>query len=937
MRKVSSVLPDGVRRLFRLPATRERLIQDADDEIRMHLDFWAQEFRNQGMSDADAEAAAVRRFGDLHEYRDHVARRAERKALWERMAEWLAEWRQDVRFALRHFAKSPVFTAIAVTTLALGIGANTAIFSVVHRLLIAPLPYANGDRVVALKTLGRAGIAGALISMAPDAPSDPEPELLRAWARQTRSLEKVAGVEQVFLSIRADSQQDTVSYAFTTANLLDLLGTQPSYGRMFTPAEEKASANHVAMISHRWWQAAYAGRDDVLGKVLEYEGGKYTIVGVMPVGFTIPMSARALDGLSMPSPDVWLPAPIENTSIGFGLLRRGMSPTAVTNELNAIANAPEVRRESMPPGPVASKDSTRARAMRAQDFLGDRERRTIEILFAAVGALLLIACANVANLLLVRAWTRRREFAVRIGLGAGRARLIRLALTESVLLAVGAGVLGVLIAWQGLRVIIALRPLGLDRLADVQIDPAVLLWTGAIAMFTGVVFGGAAAFFVASQSVADLLRSETRVSSAGGASRRVRSSLIVVEIALSFALLVGAGLLARSFAALQRTPLGFEPHNLVSVDVFFSPAIRRAGRAIEVRHGILARLRETPGVVGASLGTLPTAGFRDLPTIEVETNDGPRTVGISQFQKTWIEGDYFGATRIKLIAGRAPTAGASDETATHGFGAFSEEVVASRSLARRIAPDGSAIGVRVRAKGVVVRSRPPGAPPGASPAAPPPRAADAWSTVVGVVDDARLPGPRGDLETYQVYQVPITPLGGTTFVVRFASVPQNVESVLRKTIQQVDPTIIVRRTRVADDYVREALAPTRFTLALLGVFAGVALFLAVVGLYGSIAYAVSQRTREIGIRIALGASAKAVTRLVIGDGLRLALIGSVVGVGIAAAASRALSSLLYSVAASDPVTFAAIAALIGLVTLAASYLPARRAVHVDPIDALRSE
>jgi predicted permease len=552
-----------------------------------------------------------------------------------------------------------------------------------------------------------------------------------------------------------------------------------------------------------------------------------------------------------------------------------------------------------------------------------------------VGALLLIACANVANLLLVRAWTRRREFAVRMGLGAGRARLIRLALTESVLLAVGAGVLGMLVAWQGLRVIVALRPLALDRLADVRIDSAVLLWTGAISIVTGVLFGGAAAFFVASQNVADLLRSETRASSSGGASRRVRSSLIVVEIALSFALLVGAGLLTRSFVALQRTPLGFDPHNLVSVDVLFAPSIRRAGRSVEVRQAILARLRETPGIVGASLGTLPTAGFRDAPALEAEIGGVARTVGVSQFQKTWIEGDYFGASRIKLIAGRAPTVGPSDETSMHGLGALSEEVVVSRGLARRIAPDGNAVGVHLRVKSRPSPPQPP--PPGLSLEQLPQRAADAWSTIVGVVDDARLPGPRGDLETYQVYEMPVAPLPATTYVVRFASVPAHVESVLRKTIQQVDPTIVVRRARVADDYLREALAPTRFTLALLGAFAGVALFLAVVGLYGSIAYTVSQRTREIGIRIALGASAKTVTSLVVGDGLRLALVGLVIGAGTAAAASRALSSLLYAVTASDPGTFAVIAALIGVVALAASYVPARRAARVDPVEALRSD
>ena len=944
MWKSSPVLPRGVRRLFRLPVTRERLLREADDEMRMHLEMWAAEFRSRGMSEREAQAAALGRFGDPRAYRDHAARRAERQARWQAAVDWVAEWAQDVRFALRHFAKAPAFTAVAVVTLALGIGANTAIFSVVHRLLIAPLPYPSGDRVVALKTIGRVGFFAGLASMTPDEPANPPRPLMRAWATQASSFEQVAGVEQMFLSLLANGQQDTVSYAFATANLLDLLGARPSYGRTFRPEEEKGGGNHVAMISHRWWQAAYGGRTNVLGTGLEYEGEKYTIVGVMPVGFSIPMTARVLDWLSVPSPDVWLPVPIENTSVGFGLLRPGVSADAATRELNDIANRAEVRRATTAGTTAAPPDSIHARAMRAQDFLAPRERRTIGILFAAVGALLLIACANVANLLLVRAWSRRREFAVRMGLGAGRARLVRLALTESVLLALAAGVIGVLIAWQGLRVIIALRPIALDRLADVHVDLVVLLWTAAISIATGVLFGGAAAFFVSSQNVADLLRSETRTSSSGGASRRVRSSLIVAEIALSFALLVGAGLLTRSFALLQRTPLGFDPRNLVSIDMLVPPAITRAGQRPAVRGAVTRQLAEMPGVKAAAFGMLPTAGYQAGDAVEVDSPDGIRTLGISKFMTTWIDEDYFRTSGIALLAGRLPRAGASDAPPSGGptlppppgapagksipgappqtFRTLSEEIVVNRALARRIAPNGTALGQRIRTV-----------------AAPGPRTTQSrvWSTIVGISDDVRLPGSHGDLQDLQVYTLPLTRMPNETYVVRFTSVPPNVESVLRQAIQRVSPALIARRARVGDDYLREALAPTRFTLALLGAFAAVSLVLAVVGLYGSIAYTASQRTREIGIRIALGASSRGVMQLVLTDGARLAVIGLVIGIGTAVIASRALAGLLYGVTVRDPATFVGTAILVTLVALGASYLPAHRAARIDPVDALRAD
>jgi len=923
-------LPPSVRRLFRLPPTRDRIIADADEEMRFHIEAWTEELRARGLSPSDAVAAAYARFGDPGEYREHAVRRAAHVTRRQNVGIWMAEWMQDVRFALRHLARAPLFTAVTVLTLALGIGANSAIFSVVHRLLLDPLPYPNGQRIVALKTIGNVSFLAASASISPDAPGDPPSNLLQKWAERSRSFEQVAGVEPVFLSLMPDGRQDTVTHAFATANLLGLLGVRPALGRGFQPDEETPAHRHVAMISTRWWHAAYGGQADVIGKPIEYEGATYTIVGVMPAGFTIPMQTRTLGGLQMPAPDVWLPAPIEETSIGYGLLRRGVTAESATRELTAIANALDEGRDGH--RLRAADDSIRARAMRASDFLSAREVRMITILFAAVGVLLLIACANAANLLLLRAWSRRREFAVRLGLGAGRARLVRLALTESVLLALVAGALGVVIARESLRVIIALRPLALDRLADVHIEPAVLLWTGAISVVTGVLFGGAAAVFGASRNVADLLRTESRTASSGGLTRRVRATLIVAEIALSFALLVGAGLLARSFVTLERTRLGFDPHNLVSIDVLAPPPLWMGPQRSAVRDAVTASLAEVPGVTAAAMGTLPTAGYRVRDGLVVETPDGPRQIGVSQAVTTWIDARWFGTSGIALLAGRVPRAGVTDETPLPpgpprgprpAFRRLSEEVVVNREFARRLAPNGDAIGYRIRTAPAVAGKGPP--------------SSSAWSTIVGIADDVRLPGMHDDSQRYQVYTLSLTAMPNPTYVVRFTTIPPNVEAVLRRAVQRANPTLVARRLGIADDYVREALAPTRFTLGLLGAFAGVALVLTVVGLYASIAYTVSQRTHEIGIRIALGASSRAVSRLVLADGVRLAVAGLAAGALIAAAATRALSSLLYGVDPTDPATFVAIAFLVAAITLAASWIPARRAVRVDPVDALRAE
>ena len=930
MRKRPLTLPAGVRRLFHLPRSRESIRRDADDEMRFHLEMWAAEFRAQGMSDEDAQLQAETRFGSSDEYLVYADRRALVLARSERLRDWFVEWGQDVRFAVRHFRKTPAFSAIAILTLALGIGANTAIFSVVHRLLIDPLPFPNADRIVALKTIGPSRFVGGLATTPQNVPDDPAPELLEAWMKHgINSFDMMAGVEVRLLALLANDEQDSVTHAVATASLLPLLGVQPAIGRNFRPEEENKGANPVAMISFGWWERAYGGRADVLGKTMDYEGTRYTIVGVMPRDFTIPM-AQPVDfsQLMVLAPDMWIPGQMRGMGYVYGRLKPGFTAADATREMQAIANTPEARGEGTPRARFFP-DSTIARAMHAQDFLAPREVRTIQVLFAAVGALLLIACANVANLLLIRAWARRREFAVRMGLGAGRARLVRLALTESVLLAVAAGSLGVLIAWQALRVIIALRPSGLESLANVTIEPAVLFWTAGISVITGVLFGAAAAFVVSSQSMGDLLRSETRTASSGGVTRRIRAALVVGQIALSFALLVATGLLIRSFAALQERRIGFDPHNLVAIDVLLGPRIDRTPRAGQIHEQIAEQLRATPGIVSAAMGTMPSVGIRENgASLELLASSGNLAVPVKQYQKAWIGPGYFDAARIPIVAGRLPRSVASDAIPTPRFNAFSAEIVVSQGLARRIAPDGNAIGRQIRPVGGPQPFQPPGT--SAAPDLP-------FSTIVGIASDVHFPGRNSDLETYQLYLMPLARVPFLGYLVRFANLPPDYESVLRDAIHRVDPKIVARRARLGDDYLRDALAPTRFTLALLGAFALVALVLTIVGLYGSIAYTVTQRTREIGIRIALGATPRGVTNLVVEDGIRLVVFGLVIGVAAAAASTRTLASLLYSVQSSDPTTFTVIAAGVAVVAVAASYIPARRAATIDPVDALRAE
>lgn len=907
----------GIRRLFRLPVrTPGGARADADAELDAFLEERIASLVRRGLTPAAARQEAIRRLGaPLGEVRATLRHSAERREGRLRLREGLDELLQDLRFAGRQFRSAPAVMAIAVVTLALGIGANTAIFSVIDHLLLAPLPYPNGDRIVMpmrVNDLWRGDARAERTSIGVS--------LIQAWQARTHTVEAIAAASEAVFAVRPDGTVDTIPSAPVTPNFLPMLGVRPILGRDFTRGDARpADQVSVAMISYALWQRAYGGRADVLGRTVQGGGRSLTIVGVTPPGLALPLSQS-------PAPDVWVPEPLESAANDgngvllaqptiFAVLRPGVPVEAASRELQTIA-------ETLPD---LVRTHAHVRVLRAQDFVNARETRALHVLFVAVGALLLIACANVANLLLARAWTRQREFAVRAALGAGRRRLTRQVLTESAVLALAGGLLGIGVAWLALRLIVALRPPVLAQLADVGLEPVVLLWTLGLSVATGILFGAAPAIVARARTVGDVLRRETRGGSPGVASRRVRSGLIVIEVAMSLALLVSAGLLVRSFADLQRMPLGFEPRGLVYTDVLMGWG-RNRDRKLVIRDAIVARLRTVPGVTGVAIGTMPGKGYIG-GDLEAETDRDGQPIDVPAFGTVLMSPDYFQVARIALIAGRLPDSSVLTwaRTTTAPGLPLSPEVLVNRALARRIAPDGHAVGARVREASNPDRPAPPGS------------ASAAWSTVVGVVDDTRMPDVQGAVAALQLYSVIPPHLGDVPFVVRTTMSGDVSAPAIKHAIASVDPGLFVRAPLSGDTYLRDGLAPTRFAMALLTVFAVLAVLLAAVGLYGMIAHSVAQRTREIGVRVALGAEAADVARLVLGEAVGLAAVGIALGVAGGVAMTRALRAMLYGVGPTDPLTFVATALILAAVTLLASSLPARRALRVDPTEALRAE
>ncbi len=874
-------------RAFRLPwRAPAEIDHDLEEELQFHLDQRIEELMRGGMAPEAARREALRRFGNLEEARAYCAAVDRGHARVTKRRDWWVGWRQDIGFAGRQLLRAPGFTLVAVLTLALGVGANTAIFSVVHRLLLEPLPYAGGDRIVALQETS----AKHQLTMLP------QRRVVDAWQARSHALEAVATFNEQDVTLTDGTEPVRLAAGYITSALPAFLGITPPLGRGFLAEEDSTGGPPVAILSYGLWHRRFGGRSDVLGKSVIIDGAPRTIVGVMPRDLTLTFMGGGAER------QIWLPLhqhPDDDRVQAMGRLRAGVTAEQAGIELTTIERALDSSeaRESL---------QFDAQAIRPQDMLRGNTRNVLLLLFGVVGVVLLIACVNVANLLLTRASARSREFAVRAALGAGRARLIRQLLTESLCLALLGGALGLFLAWRGLDLLVALRPSSLSELDDVRIQPVALLWSLGLSLGTGLLFGFAPALFATDRSLGQSLRGATAGSGGSAAPRRLRSALVMGEVALSVTLLVGAGLLIRTINRMQQISLGFDPANLATITLVFphdstvGPAARGA-----LAQQIVGQLRQVPGVGAATLASgVPPRGGLAFGQLEIDGRSLSADEQTSFLGFTQVSPEYFRLLDLPLRAGHDFSTASGDN-----------ETLINESMARHFWPDRDAVGQRYR-----LSSRAP------------------WQTVIGVVGDVRIPGPasRFGLQTYSLMDPDAMPDN----VIVVARIQGDMNATLRLMQRQLagwGSQVRVTEVTTVASVIDGVIAGPRFSMTLFVAFAGLALVLATVGLYGVISYSVSQRTREIGVRIALGAGVPSVLRLVLGQALRVTLAGVAIGLLAATAGTRTMQSMLYEVDPLDPLTFGLVAVLLIAVALLASYLPARRAAGVDPAVALRSE
>jgi putative ABC transport system permease protein len=796
---------------------------------------------------------------------------------------------QDVRYGLRMFARAPSFTIVAIATLALGIGANTAIFSVVNALVLRPLPYPEpGQLVMVWQDMRARG-----------GPAD-------EWATPGNFIDwKTSGLFSGITAIQGwqptltgHGDPEPLVGEQVTSEYFDVLGIHPVLGRSFRAEDDVPNAARVTIISHALWQRRFDGNASAIGRSITLGGEPHEIIGVMPAGFRPGVITSA---------ELWRPRRLNLAAPARGMVvLRTIARLKPDQSLEQTSSSAAIVASRLAAAYPEWNTGVGIRLATLHSQVVGNIQQGLFVLLGAVGFVLLIACANIANLLLARASTRNREIAVRLALGAGRRRLVRQLLTESVLLSGIGGTLGVLLGTWGVQALVAIAPRSTPTAAGINIDGTVLLFSIGLTVATGVLFGIVPAMHAARADVTPALKDGAR-GTAGRSGHRTRRALIVAEIAIALVLLVGSGLLMRTLVRLQRYDLGFNPDRVLVASVN-PPRVKYSTREqlVVFYDRLLERVSQLPGIERAALTSIvPLGGDNDM-NIWIEGQPAPRSA--DERPAVWyrlVSPAYFDAMSIPLKLGRTF---ASTEPAP--------VVVVSDAAARRFWNGENPIGRRVRFGE---------------------RNEDQWFTVVGVVGEVKMRGARGDSrsEIYLLYRQFTEP--GTNVVIKAAGRPEALTGALRQAVRDVDPDIPLANAGAMTTIVAESIDEPRFFALLAAVFAGLALALAAVGIYGVIAYAVAQRTSEIGVRMALGAERRHVFALVVGDGLKLTVAGVAAGIAAAAAMSLSIKSLLFGVDPIDPLTFGAMTAALVATSALACALPARRAAKVDPMAALRAE
>jgi predicted permease len=870
---------------------------DAEDELSFHIESRIAEFRALGMTEEEARSEAMRRFGDLSKARTRLEDIVRLEEQDQRRADQWDAIRQDVRYAGRALRRNPGFTFVAVLTLALGIGANTAIFSVVNGVLLRPLPYPEPDQLVRVFTSFRgSGTERYAVS---------QPEFMD-YKGLTQVFENAAAFTGTSLTLTGESEPERLRGIAATHDLLPVLGIKPLYGRNFESRDGRAGTEPVAIIAHDLWQARFGGDPSLLGRAIPMNGRSRQVVGILPPGITLYRAQVLIPHYINPDS---LSGRASNYLSVVARLRPGVSVEQARRELDVLT------RQSVEkyPGTYPSSMGYAATAVAMLDEMVGDIRLPLMILLGAVGLVLLIACANVANLLLARGEARQQEVAVRLALGASGRRILRQLLTESTVLALIGAAGGMLLAWWGMKALLSVNPEAIPRFQEIRLDATVGIATLVLAMLTGIIFGFAPALHLVRTELQSTLKEGGRGGTEGGHRQRLGRTLVAAEVALAVVVVIGATLLLRSFRELRGTDPGFRAERVLAVDLSLPLARYDNAAATSFYRRLIEQGRALPGVRMASAAS-------DIPPVAGGNNwdiqiDGrvrePGSAAPSPNVRA-VTRDYFRTMSIILAAGR--DFGSEDHAASAPVAILNE------TSARAWWPNANPLGQRIRFDT--------GLP---------------WVTIVGIARDTKSSGVQepAPAELYVLHeQLPVA--AGSTertmYVLLQTTVdPLTLASPAREMIRQLDPQLAITNIRSMEQMLDFSVARQRFLMLLLSVFGVVALTLAAIGIYGIMSYSVKRRTREIGIRLALGGAPRDVLLLVVGQGMRLAAAGLSLGIVAALATTGLMKDLLFGVSPKDPLTFIGIGLILTAVALFASWVPARKAVRTDPTTALRTD